>query len=203
MRARLAFLVTGGTGAGKTTMLAALLGRVDPGERIVASRTPPNSPRPPARRASGRASGQRRGVGAVTVRDLVRQSLRMRPDRIVVGEVRGAEVVDLLTALLNTVTTAVRAPCTPTRPASSRRGSRRSPHSVGSTGCTAQPIGAAVQVVLHVERDTSGAGPSRRSRCCAATPQGRWRWYRPGHSVGGVHAAGKVLQDMLLRRGES
>ncbi|MCR8694430.1 TadA family conjugal transfer-associated ATPase [Rhodococcus pyridinivorans] len=98
--ARLAFLVVGGTGAGKTTMLAALLGAVDPTERIVcvedAAELVPAHPH--VVRLVARAPNVE-GVGEVTVRDLVRQALRMRPDRIVIGEVRGAEVVDLLTAL--------------------------------------------------------------------------------------------------------
>ena len=100
IRARLAFLVVGGTGAGKTTMLAALLGAVDPAERIVcvedAAELVPAHPH--VVRLVARAPNVE-GVGEVTVRDLVRQALRMRPDRIVIGEVRGAEVVDLLTAL--------------------------------------------------------------------------------------------------------
>jgi len=97
---RLAFLVTGGTGSGKTTLLSALLGAADPGDRIVlcedAAELAPAHPhvvrlttRPP----------NVEGVGLVTLRDLVRQGLRMRPDRLVVGEVRGAEVTDLLAAL--------------------------------------------------------------------------------------------------------
>jgi pilus assembly protein CpaF len=97
---RLAFLVTGGTGSGKTTLLSALLGESDPGDRLVlcedAAELTPAHPhvvrlltRPP----------NVDGVGQVTVRDLVRQALRMRPDRLVVGEVRGAEVADLLAAL--------------------------------------------------------------------------------------------------------
>ena len=97
--ARLSVLVTGGTGTGKTTWLAMLLGLVDPRERLVvvedSAELDPDHPhvvrleaRPP----------NIEGVGAVTVRDLVRQSLRMRPDRVVVGEVRGGEVVDLLAA---------------------------------------------------------------------------------------------------------
>ncbi|SDC43209.1 pilus assembly protein CpaF [Geodermatophilus telluris] len=100
LRARLAFLVTGGTGSGKTTLLSALLGEVPAGERIVlcedAAELTPAHPhvvrlltRPP----------NVEGVGQVTLRDLVRQALRMRPDRLVVGEVRGAEVTDLLAAL--------------------------------------------------------------------------------------------------------
>jgi pilus assembly protein CpaF len=100
VRRRLAFLVTGGTGSGKTTLLSALLGAVDPTERVVlcedATELTPAHPhvvrlltRPP----------NVEGVGQVTLRDLVRQALRMRPDRLVVGEVRGAEVTDLLAAL--------------------------------------------------------------------------------------------------------
>lgn len=100
VRTRLAFLVVGGTGTGKTTLLAALLGCVPTDERIVcvedAGELQPGHPqvvrlvaRPP----------NVEGVGEVTVRDLVRQALRMRPDRLVVGEVRGAEVCELLAAL--------------------------------------------------------------------------------------------------------
>ncbi|MGW0173459.1 TadA family conjugal transfer-associated ATPase [Rhodococcus sp. NPDC003322] len=98
--ARLAFLVIGGTGAGKTTLLAALLATVSAGERIVcvedAAELAPNHPH--VVRLVARPANVE-GVGEVSVRHLVRQALRMRPDRIVVGEVRGAEVVDLLTAL--------------------------------------------------------------------------------------------------------
>ncbi|MFE3985745.1 TadA family conjugal transfer-associated ATPase [Nocardia tengchongensis] len=100
IRARLAFLVVGGTGSGKTTLLSSLLAKVDPAERIVcvedaAELAPPH---PHVVRLVARPANVE-GAGQVTVRDLVRQALRMRPDRIVVGEVRGAEVVDLLTAL--------------------------------------------------------------------------------------------------------
>ena len=100
VEARLAFLVSGGTGTGKTTLLAALLSRVDPGERIVlvedASELRPDHPHVVA--LEGRPANIE-GAGAVELRTLVRQALRMRPDRLVVGEVRGAEVVDLLAAL--------------------------------------------------------------------------------------------------------
>jgi pilus assembly protein CpaF len=100
VEARRAFVVVGGTGSGKTTLLGAMLGCVSPKERIVcvedAGELAPNHPqfvrliaRPP----------NIEGAGGVTVRDLVRQALRMRPDRLVVGEVRGSEVVELLTAL--------------------------------------------------------------------------------------------------------
>lgn len=98
--ARLAFLVTGGTGSGKTTVLAALLGLVAADERIVlvedASELRPDHPHVVGLEA--RAPNVE-GVGGITLRTLVRQALRMRPDRLVVGEVRGAEVVELLAAL--------------------------------------------------------------------------------------------------------
>ena len=98
--ARLAFLVSGGTGSGKTTLLSALLSLVDPGHRMVvvedASELRPDHPhviglesRPP----------NVEGAGEVPMRVLVRQALRMRPDRLVVGEVRGDEVADLLAAM--------------------------------------------------------------------------------------------------------
>lgn len=98
--ARLALLVTGGTGAGKSTLLGALLGAVPARERIVcvedAGELQPRHAqfvrliaRPP----------NIEGAGEITLRDLLRQALRMRPDRLVVGEVRGREVCELLAAL--------------------------------------------------------------------------------------------------------
>jgi pilus assembly protein CpaF len=97
---RVAFVVTGGTGSGKTTLLSALLAEVAPTERIVvvedATELRPDHPHVVGLEAR---PANVEGAGQVTVRDLVRQALRMRPDRLVVGEVRGAEVVDLLAAL--------------------------------------------------------------------------------------------------------
>jgi pilus assembly protein CpaF len=100
VRCRLAFLVTGGTGSGKTTLLSALLGCVDPTERLVICEDAPEltPEHPHAVRLVTRPPNVE-GVGAVGLRDLVRQALRMRPDRLVVGEVRGGEVTDLLAAL--------------------------------------------------------------------------------------------------------
>lgn len=97
---RAAFLITGGTGTGKTTLLSALLSLVDPCDRVLlvedAGELAPAHPH--VVRLEARPANLE-GAGAVTLRDLVRQALRMRPDRVVVGEVRGAEVVDLLAAL--------------------------------------------------------------------------------------------------------
>ena len=100
VRRRLAFLVTGGTGSGKTTLLSALLGEVDPAERLIlcedAAELVPAHPHV-VRLLTRPANIE--GAGQVTLRDLVRQALRMRPDRLVVGEVRGPEMTDLLAAL--------------------------------------------------------------------------------------------------------
>ncbi|WP_099024832.1 TadA family conjugal transfer-associated ATPase [Mycolicibacterium palauense] len=98
--ARLAFLVSGGTGAGKTTLLSALLGTVGPTERIICVEEAAELAPPHPHLVNLVARGANvEGAGEVTMRQLVRQALRMRPDRVVIGEVRGAEVVDLLAAL--------------------------------------------------------------------------------------------------------
>ncbi|MEU8209000.1 TadA family conjugal transfer-associated ATPase [Micromonospora sp. NPDC049044] len=98
--ARLAYLVTGGTGSGKTTLLNTLLGMVPATERIVlvedAAELRPGHPHVVGLQAR---TANVEGSGAVSLGDLVRQALRMRPDRLVVGECRGGEVVDLLAAL--------------------------------------------------------------------------------------------------------
>lgn len=97
---RLAFLVTGGTGTGKTTVLATLLGLVPAQERLVVVEDSAElAPAHPHVVGLEARSSNVEGVGAVDLRTLVRQALRMRPDRLVVGEVRGGEVVELLAAL--------------------------------------------------------------------------------------------------------
>jgi pilus assembly protein CpaF len=98
--ARLPYLVTGGTGCGKTTILAAMLTLVPPDQRIVivedSAELRPEHPHVVALQAR---TPNVEGAGRVDLRELVRQALRMRPDRLVIGECRGAEIVDLLGAL--------------------------------------------------------------------------------------------------------
>ena len=97
--ARRSLLISGGTGTGKTTLLAALLAVVPPTERIVVVEdvSELHLPHPHAVRLQSRHRNVE-GAGEITMTDLVRQAMRMRPDRIVVGEVRGAEVIDLFRA---------------------------------------------------------------------------------------------------------
>lgn len=100
VQSRLAFVVTGGTGSGKTTVLSTLLSLAEPQERLVlvedAGELRPDHPH--VVRLEARLPNAE-GAGAIDLAVLVRQALRMRPDRLVVGEVRGREVVDLLGAL--------------------------------------------------------------------------------------------------------
>ncbi|HLT62825.1 MAG TPA: TadA family conjugal transfer-associated ATPase [Microlunatus sp.] len=157
VRARVAFLISGGTGSGKTTLLAALLGLVPAEERIViAEDSRELAPRHPHLvRLEGRPANAE-GVGAVTLTDLVRQALRMRPDRLVVGEVRGAEVCDLLAAL-NTgheggcgtvhANAATQVPARLEALAALGGMSRRALHA---------QLAAALELVVHQVRDRSG-----------------------------------------------
>lgn len=97
---RLSFLISGATGSGKTTLLSTLLGLCHPGERLVliedASELNPVHPHVVALESR---HGNLEGGGEVDLGELVRQALRMRPDRLIVGECRGAEVRELLTAM--------------------------------------------------------------------------------------------------------
>ena len=100
VRERRSLLVSGGTGSGKTTLLNALSVWIDPGERVVTIEDAAELAlrQPHVVRLESRPASVE-GRGAATIRDLLRNALRMRPDRIVIGEVRGAEALDLLTAL--------------------------------------------------------------------------------------------------------
>jgi pilus assembly protein CpaF len=100
VRARRSILVSGGTGSGKTTLLGALSSFISSGERVVTIEDAAELRlrQPHVVRLESRPAGVE-GRGEVTIRDLLRNALRMRPDRIVIGEVRGPEALDLLTAL--------------------------------------------------------------------------------------------------------
>jgi pilus assembly protein CpaF len=159
VRQRLSFLVSGGTGSGKTTILSSLLGMADPAERVLlvedAAELRPVLPH--VVRLEAR-HGNVEGAGEVTQQDLVRQALRMRPDRIVVGECRGAEVRALLAAL-NTgheggcgTVHANTAADVPARLEALGALAGMTPQAVASQAASA------LDVVLHLRRD----GPRRR-----------------------------------------
>ena len=101
VRAKYNIFISGGTGSGKTTFLNALSNFIPSAERVITIedsaelqiRNVPNLVRLETRNANSA------GVGAITIRDLIKSALRMRPDRIVVGEVRGAEALDMLQAM--------------------------------------------------------------------------------------------------------
>jgi pilus assembly protein CpaF len=154
---RLAFLVSGGTGSGKTTLLSALLSLVDPAQRMVvvedASELRPDHPH-----VVGLESrpANVEGAGEVPMRVLVRQALRMRPDRLVVGEVRGAEVTDLLAAL----NTGHEGGCGTLHANSAGDVPARIEALAMATGmpqaAVHSQLASAVDAVVHVERSTGG-----------------------------------------------
>ena len=194
---RLAFLVSGGTGAGKTTLLAAALGSVADHERIVCVEDAPElAPRHPHFIRLVARSANVEGAGEITLRHLVRQALRMRPDRIVVGEVRGAEVVDLLAAL-NTGhdggagTVHANSPAeVPARLEALAALDGLSPAALHSQ------LGAAVQVVLHVNR---GPGGRRLSEIAVLDRDdtGRVRVLPVWHVDRGWQSGAQLLRQMV------
>jgi len=157
--ARKNILIAGGTGAGKTTLLSRLLERVSPDERIaVIEETMEIQARHPHLLRLEAREPSPEGKGEVTLRCLLRQTLRMRPDRIVLGECRGAEALDLL-QVMNT----------------GHPGSLGTIHANGcldalrrleglalfsgfplSVKTLREWIGAAISVVVYLERSTSG-----------------------------------------------
>ena len=151
---RLSFLVTGGTGAGKTTLLSALLGAVAATERIVcvedAGELRPNHPQFVSLVAR---PANVEGAGAVELPELVRQALRMRPDRLVVGEVRGAEVRSLLTAL-NTGHDG--GACTLHANSPSEAPARLEALAGLPRDALHSQLAAAVRVILHMRRTAAG-----------------------------------------------
>lgn len=199
--ARLAYLVVGGTGSGKTTLLNTMLGLVPATERIVlvedAAELHPGHPHVVGLQAR---TANVEGSGAIGLTDLVREALRMRPDRLVVGECRGREVLDLLAAL-NTGheggagTLHANAPSdVPARL-----------EALGLLGGLPRPalhaqVAAALQVVLHVRRSTAGRV---LESICLLMPEGDERlvravpaWVRDG----GLGPAARRLAELLRAR---
>lgn len=99
VEARANVLLSGATGTGKTTLLSAILSKVDAGQRIICiEEVPELSPTHPHAVTMCQRGANVQGEGEVSLADLVRAAMRMRPDRLVLGECRGAEVRDVLTA---------------------------------------------------------------------------------------------------------
>lgn len=199
--ARLAFLVSGGTGAGKTTLLAAMLGAVSPDERIVcvedAAELAPQHPH--VVKLVARCANVE-GVGEVTVRQLVRQALRMRPDRIVVGEVRGAEVVDLLAAL-NTGHEGGAG----TVHANSPSEVPARLEALGALGgldraALHSQLAAAVRVLLHMGRDRAGRRRLSEVAALRQTDSGRVHAVRVWHADHGISDEAAGLRRLLRNR---
>ncbi len=200
--ARLSYLVSGGTGSGKTTLLATLLSEVPRDERIVivedAAELRPDHPHVVGLQAR---TANVEGAGAVGLRDLLRQALRMRPDRLVIGECRGAEVVDLLGAL-NTgheggagtlhANTAADVPA--------RLEALGLLSGVPRAALHAQ-VAAALHVVVHMRRTPTGRlldeivllAPSRDGR--AVVSVSAW------HRLGGVRPGAVPLANLMTSRG--
>ena len=200
--ARLAFLISGGTGAGKTTLLSAVLGAVADDERIVcvedAAELAPTHPH--LVKLVARCANVE-GVGEVTVRDLVRQALRMRPDRIVVGEVRGAEVVDLLAAL-NTGHDGGAGTVHANNPAEvpARLEALAALGGLDRSALHSQ-LAAAVQVVLHVSRDRTGARRLAEIAVLDRTDDGRVRVVTVWRADTGFGCGRDSLTALLHSRG--
>jgi pilus assembly protein CpaF len=167
VRARASVLVSGGTGSGKTTTLNALSGAIPDGERIVTVEDAAElalrqehvvrlEARPP----------NVEGRGEVTIRALVRNALRMRPDRIVVGEVRGGEALDMLSAL----TTGHEGSLTTVHATSAEEALRRIETLALMAGvglpheAIRDQVGAAIELVVHQRRMPDG----RREIDCVA-----------------------------------
>ena len=183
---RVNIAVSGGTGTGKTTLLNALAGFIDPAERIVTVEDAAELrlPQHHVARLESRPPNVE-GRGEVTLRALVRNALRMRPDRIVVGEVRGGEALDMLQAM----NTGHDGSLTTVHASSTADALRRH----RDDGADGRPRAAALG------RAGAGARGDRRRR--PSRPHGRGRARRP---VGSTAVIGRArlrpLDDELLRR---
>ena len=160
VRGRANIAISGGTGTGKTTLLNALAGFIDPGERIVTVEDAAELRlvQPHVARLETRPPNVE-GRGEVTLRALVRNALRMRPDRIIVGEVRGGEALDMLQAM-NTGHDGSLTTVHASSPADALRRIETMALMAGLDlphAAVREQVAAAVDVVVHLGRDRSGA----------------------------------------------
>ena len=159
-RARLNIVISGGTGSGKTTTLNAMSQMIDEGERIctIEDAAELQLQQPHVVRLETRPPNLE-GKGEITMRDLVKNTLRMRPDRIILGEIRGAEAMDVLQAM-NTGHDGSLCTIHANRP---REALTRLENMVGMSGvnlpakAVRQQIAAAVHMILQVSRMRDGA----------------------------------------------
>ena len=158
-RCRLNILISGGTGSGKTTLLNALSRLIDPAERTVTIEDAAELQlqQPHVVRLETRPPNLE-GSGEITMRDLLRNALRMRPDRIILGEIRGAEALDVLQAM-NTGHDGSMSTIHANRP---REALTRLENMVGMTGinlpsrAVRTQIAAAVHLIVQVNRMRDG-----------------------------------------------
>jgi len=157
--ARSNLLISGGTGSGKTTVLNAISSFIAEGERVITIEDAAELRLRQAHvvRLESRPPGVE-GTGAISIRDLVRNALRMRPDRLVIGEVRGAEAMDLLIALntghrgaLSTIHANGPQDAVARLETLALMANLELPHSV-----VRDQIGRAVDIILHLERGPEG-----------------------------------------------
>ncbi|MFT5181472.1 MAG: pilus assembly protein CpaF [Alphaproteobacteria bacterium] len=158
-RAKLNILISGGTGSGKTTLLNAMSQMIDHGDRIVTIEDAAELQlqQPHVVRLETRPANLE-GQGAITMRDLVKNALRMRPDRIILGEVRGSEALDMLQAM-NTGHEGSMSTVHANRP---REALTRLENMVSMVGVSLPPkavrtqIAAALDIIIQVSRMRDG-----------------------------------------------
>lgn len=200
--AKLSYLVTGGTGSGKTALLAAMLSLVPERERIVVVEEAPElRPHHPHVVGLSARTPNVEGAGRVTVRDLVRQALRMRPDRLVIGECRGAEVVDLLGAL-NTGHDGGSG----TLHANSAGDVPARLEALGLQSGTPRialhaQIAAALHVVVHMRRTAGGRLLDEIAVLRASGPDHSVSVVSAWHRLGGTRPGAVALADLFTQRG--
>jgi len=160
VRARLNVVISGGTGAGKTTLLNLMTKWIPPMQRVVTIEDAAELrlPREHVVRLETRPPNIE-GKGQVTQRDLLRNALRMRPDRIIIGEVRGAETIDMLQAM----NTGHEGSMTTVHANNARDATRRIENMVTMAGIQfpvrtiREQMSSAVDILIHTDRLTGGA----------------------------------------------